>query len=85
MKRKLSLIVMFAAIIIAGYIMKNGLGLIEGLDFGPGQYYYTDLPGWDKIFFGEKSINIGTRHPLLFFAFFFSWGYFCFKVLQKLG
>ena len=34
--------------IAAVYIMANGLGLVEGLDFGAGAYYYADIPGFDK-------------------------------------
>jgi len=77
----LSILVLSVVLITAIYIMNNGLGLIEGLDFGPGQYYYTDIPGWQEIFFGEKSITIGTNHPILFFGAFFLWGFACFKFL----
>ncbi|MFZ5943851.1 MAG: hypothetical protein ACOYVD_07055 [Bacillota bacterium] len=76
-----SVLVIVLVIATAIFIMQNGLGLIEGLDFGPGQYYYTDIPGWEKIFFGEKSINIGTDNPLLFFGIFFIWGFACYKFL----
>ncbi len=34
--------------IAAVYIMANGLGLVKGLDFGAGAYYYADIPGFDK-------------------------------------
>lgn len=77
----LSILVLSIVIIIALYIMRNGLGLIEGLEFGPGQYYYTDIPGYEKIFFGPNSINIGTNHPVLFYGAFFLWGFACFKFL----
>ena len=30
------------------YIMVNGLGLIESLDFGAGAYYYADIPEFAK-------------------------------------
>lgn len=77
----LSIIVLVLVCISAIYIMYNGLGLIDGLDFGAGSYYYTDIPNWENIFFGEKSINLGTNHPILFFGVFFLWGYACFKFL----
>lgn len=32
----------------AVYIMANGLGLQEELDFGAGAYYYADIPKFDK-------------------------------------
>lgn len=34
--------------VIAIYIMANGLGLVDSLDFGAGAYYYADIPGFDK-------------------------------------
>ena len=30
------------------YIMANGLGLQEGLDFGAGAYYYADIRDFEK-------------------------------------
>ncbi|KJS81441.1 MAG: hypothetical protein JM58_16745 [Peptococcaceae bacterium BICA1-8] len=78
----LSILVLASVLIVAIYIMRNNIGLIEGLDFGPGQYYYTDLPGWEEIFFGEKSITLGTKQPFLFFGLFFLWGYACFKFIS---
>jgi hypothetical protein len=40
----------FAALTLALviYIMVNGLGLIESLDFGAGAYYYADIPEFAK-------------------------------------
>lgn len=78
---KISVFVLMITIILSIYIMYNGLGLIKGLDFGAGSYYYTDIPNWDKIFFGEKSINLGTNHPILFFSAFFLWGIICYRFL----
>ncbi len=37
-----------AILITAVYIMANGLGLIDGLDFGAGAYYYADIPQFSK-------------------------------------
>ena len=35
-----------AAVVI--YIMGNGLGLVNGLDFGAGAYYYADIQDWKR-------------------------------------
>lgn len=35
--------------VIAIYIMANGLGLVDSLDFGAGAYYYADIPGFEKF------------------------------------
>lgn len=40
--------VLAAAIIAVLYIMGNGLGLIDSLDFGAGAYYYADIPEFSK-------------------------------------
>lgn len=77
-----SLGILSIAIIALFYIIHNNLGLISGLDFGPGQYYYTDLPDWQERFFGKNSITMGTKHPLLFFIGFFIWGFICYKLLK---
>ena len=42
--RIVNYIVLAVAIVTALYIMANGLGLIDSLDFGAGAYYYADIP-----------------------------------------
>ena len=53
----LTLTVIGATVLAALYIMANGLGLQDSLDFGAGAYYYADMPEelsvclhWDSIF-----------------------------------
>ena len=43
-------VVFAVAVVVAFYMMINHMGQVPGLDFGPGQYYYTDIPGWQKYF-----------------------------------
>lgn len=78
---KLIGLLFLASVLIVIYIIYSGLGKINGLDFGAGAFYYTDIPDWQERFFGSQSIKIGTRHPLLFLFLFFLWGYLCFKAL----
>ena len=42
--------IMVAAVLAATYLICGQYGLLPGLDFGCGQYYYTDIPGWEKYF-----------------------------------
>lgn len=70
----ITFIIFILAILYAIYIMKNGMGLIDGLHFGSGSYYYSDIPGWEKIFYTSDSITPNTTHPLLFILFFIGWG-----------
>ncbi|MBO4447112.1 MAG: hypothetical protein J5764_03185 [Bacteroidales bacterium] len=37
-----------AVLAAALFIMINGLGLSDSLDFGAGAYYYADIPDFDK-------------------------------------
>ena len=46
--RSVNYIVLAVAIVTALYIMANGLGLIDSLDFGAGAYYYADIPEFAK-------------------------------------
>ncbi|MEF9960746.1 MAG: hypothetical protein RR448_02530 [Niameybacter sp.] len=74
-----SIALVFFIIIIgcAIYIMKNDIGLIEGLNFGPGSYYYSDIPGWEKYFFTHKFAQ--DLNPLLIAGLFCGWGFLCWK------
>ncbi len=43
-------LVMIAALFAAIHLICGQYSLIPGLDFGCGQYYYTDIPGWERYF-----------------------------------
>ena len=81
---RITLTLFVIIILCALFIMKNDIGLIEGFNFGPGSYYYTDIPGWEKIFYNTDSITLNTSHPVLFFALFIGWGAFVWKAWQFL-
>ena len=76
---RITLIIFLVIIACALYIMCNDIGLIEGLNFGPGSYYYTDIPGWEKIFYNVEQIKPNTAHPIIFMLFFVGWGAFVWK------
>ena len=66
-------IVMVAAVIAAAIVIGGHYGLLPGLDFGAGQYYYTDIPGWERYFSVE---GIRDTHPRwLYYLLFAAWGY----------
>ena len=61
---------MALALAAAAYAMVRHLGLVDGLDFGCGQYYYTDIPNWQDYLSGEAHPH---RFPqALHFALFFA-------------
>lgn len=71
-------IVMVAACGAAAWIIFCRHGTIPGLDFGCGQYYYTDIPGWQKYFSVE---GIKDSVPLwIYYAAFFGWGYAAYRI-----
>ena len=43
-------VVMVAAVGAAVWVAAGRHGLLPGRDFGPGQYYYTDIPNWERYF-----------------------------------
>ena len=61
-------VVMVAAAIAAAVMIVAHCGLRPGLDFGPGQYYYTDLPGWEKYFSADGLVG-GCRQTVCYLAF----------------
>lgn len=76
---RLALVIFSIVLCSALFIMKNDIGLIEGMNFGPGSYYYTDIPGWQQIFYTSEHITPNTDHPILFLAFFIGWGLLMWK------
>lgn len=63
---------------ISTYIMLNGIGMIEGVQCGPGQYYYTDIPNWRDYFLREYYVSPVPTSVLI--ILFFAWGFFMYKV-----
>lgn len=59
-------------------MISNHYGYIDGLDFGCGQYYYTDIPNWQKYFSRDY---FTSNHPfILFISLFFIWGFLMVKL-----
>ena len=71
-------IIFIIAIITAFYMMYHGMGLLEGFDFGAGQYYYTDIPGWQKYFVPDYYENHVPMSVLI--GLFFAWGFLMYRL-----
>lgn len=41
-------------VLLAFYIMCQGTGT-ERSEYGPGSYYYSDIPNWEAIFYPETN------------------------------
>lgn len=64
-----SIVVILAS---AGYIMVNGLGLIDSLDFGAGAYYYADIPVFQRFVNGDAYTSQTPMWVLI--LLFLAWG-----------
>ncbi|MBE5916171.1 MAG: hypothetical protein E7273_04945 [Pseudobutyrivibrio ruminis] len=72
------IVFILAVIILAIYIMINGLGLVDGLDFGAGAYYYADIPQFAKYVNGE---HFTSAFPMwVHIALFLLWGAAMYKL-----
>lgn len=68
----ITIAVMVITVLVALYIMLNGLGLVPELDFGAGAYYYADIPGFEKI---VRDDAYDSKLPLwLAILLFLAWG-----------
>ena len=76
---KAALIITGAVVIVTAiYIMANGLGLSESLDFGAGAYYYADIPGFEKF---VRNDAYDSRLPLwLAIVLFLAWGFLMYRL-----
>ena len=70
--------VLAAAIIAALYIMGNGLGLVDSLDFGAGAYYYADIPEFSKYTDGAWYSSPVPMWVLI--LLFLIWGPFMYRI-----
>ncbi len=78
LKKVLGIIFIASVLGLAVYIMFNGLGLIEGLDFGAGAYYYADIPEFFKYVNGD---HFKSAFPMwIHVALFLVWGYLMYRL-----
>jgi len=78
----LTVIVAVAVIVTALYIMANGLGIVENLDFGAGAYYYADIPGFEKIL-NDDAYEAKLPY-VVYVILFLLWGWLMYKLWKKL-
>lgn len=78
LKKVLGIIFIASVLGLAVYIMFNGLGLIEDLDFGAGAYYYADIPEFFKYVNGD---HFKSAFPMwIHVALFLVWGYLMYRL-----
>lgn len=66
-----------AVLLLTVYCMVNGLGLVDGLDFGAGAYYYADIPEFSKYVNGD---HFTSQFPMwVHIVLFLIWGILMFR------
>ena len=70
--------VLILTVIVAVYIMANGMGLIDSLDFGAGAYYYADIPNFSN--YVDQSWYTSPVSMWVLIALFLVWGFFMYKL-----
>ncbi|MBE5834561.1 MAG: hypothetical protein E7309_07960 [Butyrivibrio sp.] len=70
-------IISVITVLSAIYIMVNGLGLVDSLDFGAGAYYYADIPGFEKYVNGDAYSSSTPMWVLI--VLFLIWGAIMYK------
>ncbi|MDK2823932.1 MAG: hypothetical protein PWQ67_728 [Clostridia bacterium] len=73
-----SILILVLIIAILIYIIIADPWNLSKAPYGAGDYYYTDVEGFDF------SVNIGTKHPIIFFTLFFGWAFACWYFLKWL-
>lgn len=77
----LSFVLMISAVAASAWMMKERAGLVDGLDFGPGQYYYTDIPDWAERFArpeADAAVTVG------FIAISLLWGFAMYRLWKRM-
>lgn len=75
---RIGIVIFLIAVVAAVYMMYHHMGQVPGIDFGPGQYYYTDIPGWQKYFVPDYYNNTVPAGILI--ALFFLWGFLMYRL-----
>lgn len=59
------------------WIMFRQLGIVEGLDFGAGAYYYADIPDFEKY----MNASYDSRLPYwVYVVLFLAWGWLMYRL-----
>jgi hypothetical protein len=78
MKKVFGVTFIIAILALTIYIMVNGLGLVDSLDFGAGAYYYADIPQFAKYVNGD---HFKSSFPLwVHIVLFLLWGGLMYKL-----
>ena len=76
----ITIVVVVITLFLAGLIMANRLGLVEGYDFGAGAYYYADIPTDQYSEIVNEDAYQTSVPKWIFYVLFFAWGYLMWRL-----
>ena len=76
----ITIIVVVITLFLAGWIMANRLGLVEGYDFGAGAYYYADIPAEQYAEIVDEGVYKTSVPHWVFYVLFFAWGWLMWRL-----
>ena len=76
----ITIVVVVVTLVLAGWIMANRFGLVEGYDFGAGAYYYADIPTEQYSEIVNEDAYQTTTPKWVFYVFFFAWGWLMWRL-----
>ncbi|MBP5797158.1 MAG: hypothetical protein J6W26_02675 [Bacteroidales bacterium] len=76
----ITIIVVVITLFLAGWIMANRLGLVEGYDFGAGAYFYADIPTEQYSEIVNEDAYQTPVPKWIFYVLFFAWGWLMWRL-----
>ena len=76
----ITIVVVVITLFLAGWIMANKLGLVEGYDFGAGAYYYADIPTEQYSEIVNEDAYQTSIPKWIYYVLFFAWGWLMWRL-----
>ncbi len=76
----ITIVVVVVPLALAGWIMANRFGLVEGYDFGAGAYYYADIPTEQYSEIINEDAYQPTTPKWVYYVLFFAWGWLMWRL-----
>ena len=80
----ITILVVVITLFLAGWIMANHLGLVDGYDFGAGAYYYADIPTEQYSEIDKEGAYQTSIPKWIFYVLFFAWGWLMWRLWVRI-
>ena len=78
-------VVGIAVLATAIYIMANGIGLQDDLDFGAGAYYYADIPADQYEEIDPDGAYQSSVPKWIYYVLFLGWGWLMWRLWCRIS